>query len=207
MINVYQKCGAYRADKIIDPGSSFAICPACQHKHRFRQLPLLLVCGPSGAGKSTICQYLMGRTETVVPLDADLLWQPEFNSPDDNYRSFYETWLRLGKNINQSGRPMLLFNAGAIPDNIEPCVERRYFGESHYLALVCDDDTLVERLRQRPAWRQSRDEAFIQTQLDFNRWFREHAGETEPAIRLVDTSHTTVEETVGLVKEWIEERA
>jgi hypothetical protein len=34
-------------------------------------------------------------------------------------------------------------------------VERRYFGTLHYLALTCEDEVLVERLRQRPSWRQT----------------------------------------------------
>jgi hypothetical protein len=152
MINVCHNCGQYRADKIIDPKGPFAICPVCQHPHSFRQLPLFVVCGPSGAGKSTVCERLVITVTEVVILDADILWRPEFNKPDDHYRDFFETWLRLGKSIGQSGRPLALFNAGAIPDNIEPCIERRYFGEIHYLALVCDDEVLVERLKQRPGW-------------------------------------------------------
>ena len=35
------------------------------------------------------------------------------------------------------------------------CVERRYFGTLHYLALTCEDEVLVERLRPRPSWRQT----------------------------------------------------
>jgi hypothetical protein len=34
------------------------------------------------------------------------------------------------------------------------CVERRYFGTLHSRALTCEDEVLVERLRQRPSWRQ-----------------------------------------------------
>jgi hypothetical protein len=34
-------------------------------------------------------------------------------------------------------------------------VERRYFGTLHSRALTCEDEVLVERLRQRPSWRQT----------------------------------------------------
>jgi hypothetical protein len=125
MINVCCYCGEYRADKTIDPSGPFAICPLCQHKHRFRQLPLLIISGPSAAGKSTVCQRLLETMKEVVILDSDILWRPEFNTPENNYRDFFETWLRLGKNIVQSGRPLLLLNAGAIPENVEPCYERQ----------------------------------------------------------------------------------
>jgi hypothetical protein len=206
MINVCHNCGQYRVDKTIDPKGPFAICPVCQHPHSFRQLPLFVVCGPSGAGKSTVCERLVGTVTEVVILDADILWRPESNKPDDKYRDFFETWLRLGKNIGQSGRPLVLFNAGAIPDNIEPCIERRYYGEIYYLALICDDEVLVKRLKQRPGWRQSQHEGFIAKQMEFNRWFRESSGKAAPKITLLDTTDGPISCTVEQVATWIREK-
>lgn len=87
-------------------------------------------------------------------------WRSEFDTPDTQYGDFFETWLRICKNISQSGRPVTLFGAGAgVPENIETCVERRYFTEVHYLALVCSDDVLQDRLLTRPAWRGSQKSA------------------------------------------------
>lgn len=63
-------------------------------------------------------------------------------------------WLRLAKNIGQAGLPIILCGT-SLPDQFEACPERRYFATLHYLALVCDEITLKERLRQRPAWRSS----------------------------------------------------
>jgi hypothetical protein len=125
MWNVCWQCGTYRAEKIIDPESSVAICPECGHRHPFRRLPLLLVSEASGAGKSTVCQALLCHVPEVVPLEADILWRPEFNTSADHYRAFFETWLRMCKNIGQAGRPVVLFGAGmGVPANLEPCVER-----------------------------------------------------------------------------------
>lgn len=203
MFNVCYNCGQIRADKIIDPKGPFAICPLCQHRHPFRQLPLLMVCGPSATGKSTVCQRITGAVEEVIALDADILWRPEFNKPDDHYRDFFETWLRLGKNIAQSGRPLVLFNSGAIPENIEPCIERRYFSEVHYLAFVCQDDVLVKRLKQRPTWRQSHAEQFIEGQRTFNRWLKDQGRKSDSKIQLLDTTNAPVEATVEQVASWI----
>ena len=206
MMNVCFQCGMYHADKIIDPTGPFAVCPECGFKHPFRQLPLLIVSGASGAGKSTVCQHLTGQVTQAVLLDSDILWRPEFNSPETNYRDYFELWLRLCKNISQSGRPVVLFGAGVgVPENIEDCIERRYFSNVCYLALVCSDSTLSERLQSRPAWRGTRDPKYIDDHIRFNRWFKEY--DSQPAIERIDTTNTSPEETVAQVASWIKERA
>src|SRR5262249_49449012 len=151
----------------IDPDGPVAICPECGHRHPFRQLPLLLVSGASGTGKSTVCQTLLGQLPEVVLLDADILWRPEFNTPADNYQAFFETWLRMSKNIGQAGRPVVLFGAGVgVPTNLERCVERRYFSDLRYLALMCDDTVLIQRLQQRPAWRHTHTPEYLSEHVE-----------------------------------------
>lgn len=205
MFNICHQCGLYRADKHIDPVGPRAVCPECGHRHPFLALPLLVVSGASGAGKSTVCNLLVGRVRDAVVLDADILWRPDFNRPEEKYRDFFETWLRMAKNIGQSGRPVVLFGAGiGVPANLESCTERRYFSGIHYLALVCDDDVLAARLQQRPAWRQSYDRPFVEDQLRFNRWFRTvHQEGGQPPMALIDTGALTPDATAHAVTEWI----
>lgn len=206
MMNICLQCGIYHADKIIDPSGPFEICPECGYKHQFQQLPLLIISGASGAGKSTICHHLLilRRVNQAVILDCDILWRPEFNTPNTNYRDFFETWLRVCKNISQSGRPVVLFGAGlGVPENIENCIERRYFSKIYYLALVCSDETLSERLQQRPAWRGTHGLNYIEEHIQFNRWFKEY--NSQPFIQLVDTTNATLEETASQVEVWIDE--
>jgi broad-specificity NMP kinase len=204
MWNVCWQCGQYRVDKIIELAGPVAICPECGHPHPFRQLPLLLVSGASGTGKSTVCQALLGQLPSVVLLDSDILWRPEFDTPGDQYGAFFETWLRLCKNIGQAGRPVVLFGAGVgVPANLDACVERRYFGALHYLALTCDEADLRQRLQQRPAWRKSHEADFVAQQLQFNQWFKLRARHSEPAMALIDTSALSITETVGQVINWI----
>ena len=204
MLNVCDRCSEYRADKIIDPAGPYAICPVCGHKHAFLRLPLLIVGGPSGAGKSAVCRRLLGTLSEVVLLDGDILWRDAFNTPEDNYRDFFETWLRLAKNISQSGRPVVIFNAGmAVPENVEPCVERRYLSTVHYLALTCEDEALTDRLQRRPAWQESSSPAWIAEQIQFNHWLKEQGGEITPSIALLDTTEATVAETAAQVAAWI----
>lgn len=207
MFNVCSRCGEYRPDKIIDPHGPLAVCPHCGYAQPFLQLPLLVISGASGAGKSTICLQLLGRVRRAVLLDADILWQPEFNQPEDDYRRFFETWLRLCKNIAQSGRPVVLFNAGAgVSANLEACQERRYFSQIHYLALVCDDQQLAQRLQARPSWRASGSPQAVADSQAFNRWFQESASRGSPAVELLDTSGRSIEDTAAQVERWIDEK-
>jgi len=203
VLNVCANCGAYHADKRIEPDGPYAVCPACGHRERFRRLPLLVVGGASGTGKSVLCRELTGRVDEAVLLDGDILWRPEFATPEDGYRGFFETWLRLAKNISQSGRPVALFNAGmVVPSNLEPCVERRYFTRVHYLALVCEPEELARRLRARPAWRESGDGAWIQEQVRFDQWLRANA-HGDPPLTLVDTTDLSIQTTAERVAAWI----
>jgi len=64
----------------------------------------------------------------------------------------------------------------ALPEQFENCPERRYFTHIHYLAVVCDDDTLVQRLRARPAWRGSGTAEFIEDMRGFNAYIKKPRG-------------------------------
>lgn len=199
MFNVCYNCGEYRVDKKVDPAGPFAICPLCEHAHPFRYLPLLFVCGASGTGKSTICAELTGKLDEVIMLDSDILWRHEFNTPEDNYRDFFETWLRMAKNIGQAGRPVVLFGAGCNPSNAEPCEERRYFSKTSYLALTCKDDVLAARLKARPGWRASGNDEFIAGNVKYNQALR-----TEPQIDTqVDTTKLSLAQSSEAVAKWV----
>jgi len=203
MMNVCFQCGMYHADKTIDPSGPFAICPDCGYKHPFKQLPLLIVSGASGSGKTTVCQHLLGQVTRLVLLDSDILWRPEFNTPDTNYRDFFETWLRVCKNISQSGRPVVLFGAGVgVPENIENCIERRYFSKVHYLALVCSDMAISDRLQHRPIWRGTREPTFEEEHIRFNRWFMEY--DSQPPIKIINTTNAPPGTTAMQVGAWID---
>lgn len=205
MLNVCSQCGRYRADKIIQPIGPYAICPECGHQHRFLRMPLFVVGGASGTGKSTVCDYLTGQLQNVVLLDCDILWREEFNSPENNYRDFFETWLRMCKNISQSGRPVVLFGAGfGVPENLENCIERRYLSKIHYSALVSSDETIAKRLQKRPAWRETSSQSFIEENIRFNQWFKNYVNtNNQPSITSMDTTNVSLDQTANEVGAWI----
>ncbi len=204
MLNVCIECGMYRADKEVDVENGTITCPECDHVHPFNFMPLMIVSGPSAAGKSTVCHALTGVFKEAVLLDGDLLWRSEFNSPENSYREFYETWLRMAKNIGQSGRPVVLFNAGAIPDNVIECVEARYFSGLHFLALVCKGEELARRLKARPEWRGSGQDPFVTEQLRFNQWLIDNGQTDGRNMALIDSSADDLAGTLQKVSDWMQ---
>jgi hypothetical protein len=204
MFNVCPACGEYSDVKAVDPAGPDAICPFCGHRHRFRQLPLFVVTGASATGKSAVCLSLPQAVPECVTLECDVLWRPEFDDSQDGYRDFRNLWLRLAKNIGQSGRPVVLCGS-AIPEQYESCPERRYFTVIHYLALVCEDGQLSRRLMARPDWRGTSRPDYVERMLAFNRWFRDHAETVQPPISLLDTTCLSIEQSVGYVATWVHE--
>ena len=206
MFNVCPNCGDYRADKVIVSDGVYAKCPACGFQHQFIRLPLFILTGASGVGKSTVCLRLAARMKDVVVMESDILWREEFNQPETNYREYRETWLRVCKNISQAGKPVVLCGV-AVPAQFEQCLERRYFSELHYLALICEDQILASRLSNRRTWRGAvKDESIdkcIKEQVVFNRWLRNNARNTEPPMTLLDTSEITLDEILEKVEQWI----
>lgn len=206
MFNVCIGCGAYRADKQIEVAGgveAVAVCPECGQRHSFLRQPLFVLTGASGAGKTAVSHQLTRQIREAVVLEADILWSDAFQA-QENWPKFHNLWLRLAKNIGQAGKPVLLAAAGlGVPSNLESCDERRYFGNVYYLALVCDDEELGRRLRARPAWRKSGGEAFVASQLDFNRWFKETGLMVTPLMASLDTTTATVAETAVSAHQWL----
>ena len=202
MFNVCPKCGEEHADKTIEPEGPYAVCPDCNYRHKFVQLPLFVLTGASGVGKTTTCLALAAMTNDLVAMESDTLWRDEFNQPETNYREYRELWLRLCKNISQAGKPVILCGA-AVPAQFEQCVERRYFSDIHYLALVCDDEVLASHLRSRPPWRTTSAAEHIKQQVAFNRWLKENARSTQPPMALLDTTEITVDQSAEAVMRWV----
>jgi broad-specificity NMP kinase len=202
MLNVCPHCGADRADKAIGPDGEHAICPNCSFRQKFVRLPLFILTGASGVGKSTVCLRLAAQMKDVVVMESDILWRAEFNQPHNNYRDYRETWLRVCKNISQAGKPVVLCGTGE-PTQFEQCIERRYFSELHYLALICDEQIFASRLRNRPTRGGPLKDNEIRDQVAFNRWLLNNAQNTEPPMTLLDTSEITADETAEKVALWI----
>ena len=197
MFFVCRSCGAWSTER---PVVKAAVVCRCGHCRPVNLRELFVLTGASGTGKSTIGDELLGQIEDPVVLETDILWAPEMNTPQDGYARFRSTWMRLAVNIAQSGRSTLLIGAG-VPEQFQARPERRYIGDIHWLALVCSDEVLEQRLRSRPAWRAVTDE-FVGEMLEFNH----HLGGRTDVAR-IDTGDQSVEATREEVFAWLRQRA
>ena len=163
-----------------------------------RRLPLFLVTGASCVGKSTACEILFQRERDYLVLESDLLWEERWNTPETLYAPYRSLWMGLCAHIAQGGRPVVLCGC-CVPEQLESRPERKLFSSLHYLALVCEEGALGERIARR----QVTDPAAVQSTRDFNRWLRANGGTTNPPMSLLDTTSLTPEETAERIHQWI----
>lgn len=205
MINTCSKCGNTRTDKIIDKERSIVICPECGHEEAFKFAPLYLIGGAGGCGKTAVCKALVGKTEDIIPIDGDILWENNRFSIE-NPHDFYEAWLRICKNISQTGKRVALFHAGAgTPSNIIPCLENRYFSDIHYLGLYCSDEALKKRLLKRRAAGGFAPDSFIESMQNLNHFWRDYNNDEIPMDK-IDTTEMTVDEAANKVLLWLKSK-
>jgi hypothetical protein len=102
--------------------------------------------------------------------------------------------------ISQNGMPVLLCGT-VVPGQFEESPERALVADIHYLALVCEDEELAARLRARPPWRGWTEER-IASMVNFNRWIKRSAAETDPPMSLLDTTEVSVDDTAAHIAGW-----
>ncbi len=202
MLNVCPRCGEHSTDQQIEASGPFAVCAYCGFRQKFLRLPLFVVTGANGTGKSTVGRHLVGAARDYVCLDANVLWDPRYETREDGLEAFQNFLLRVAKNISQSGRPVVLL-AGGIPDQFEASPERRYFADTHYLALVCEDAELVARLQARPAWRKSGSPEVLARERSYNQWLRQNGSTTVPPMTIVESCGAPEAATAQRVAGWI----
>lgn len=102
MFDVCQKCGVFRQDKRVDTQRNCAIC-----------------------GK------LMQTEGDYVASEVDIFWRNEFAKPEDDHYDSHNLCLRVAKNIQQAGKPVILCGS-ATSGQDERCIQARYFAHIHY---------------------------------------------------------------------------
>jgi gluconate kinase len=202
MIGICPKCGNYEWNKQISENKKNIICKQCGHQWNFKAMPLFVLTGCSGVGKTTTAQELLQRDTNFIVMDADFLYNIMPHDTDEDCKNWVEHILSLSKTIMQSGKPLLWTLAGAL-DKFEHTYNRRFFTEIYFLALVCNSEDLEKRMREG---RHITDSNWIQSSIDYNRWFIENGTVSDKRIATYDITGKSVSEVADYVTKWVEAR-
>ena len=198
MLHVCPRCGRYAPELSFSPDS--VRCPFCGEETPIRRYPLFLITGASCAGKSTVTRELYLHDSRVAAIESDILWDERWREMGDNFRAYRAMWLRLCQNISHAGKPVVLCGC-CDPSQFAGQPEAGFFTGLHYLAVVCRDEILRERMDRRgvssPAAREGN--------AAYNRWFYENHHKTSPAITLLDTSDLSPKQAAAAAGLWIGE--
>ncbi|MFD1731614.1 AAA family ATPase [Deinococcus malanensis] len=181
-------------------GLAETTCPTCGQVQPFHFRPLPVITGASGSGKSTLAARLAGRSGTIFAFENDILWGPQYDTPQDGYRAFRTALLRVALNVNQTSVTAALFTS-VMPPDLTSHPLARYFDGLHFLVLECPDQVLADRLRARPAWRSSDSHAFIAAMQTFNRHLQAFQAATTTHL---DTSTVPLREADTALQRWMD---
>lgn len=189
-------CGGWVAPRISFVENTLT-CPDCGTITPQCFLPLYVLTGPSGTGKTAVIPFLRSLVPEWEIFETDILWDS-----GGDWQTAKCNWLRIVHSIAQSNRRTLLCGT-ILPEDLAACEHLASFPACHYAALVCEEQTLRQRLETRPAWRGCTPE-FIERQMAFQTWLRANTEAAfSPPLTLLETTSVSLEETARQVRDWM----
>lgn len=162
------RCGNTKWDKKVE--NDMIICPQCGYSWKYTKLPLFILTGCSGIGKTTTAHELMLNTTEFIVLDADIFFNLMPHETQEDYFGQIEQIESISKDIMQVGKPVLWTMADNL-DKLNKVYNRTFLGDIYCLALVCDEKSLRNRMKQG---RGITDEEWIESSVQYNNYFKEH---------------------------------
>jgi hypothetical protein len=156
---------------------------------------LFIITGANGVGKSSACEVLFQKEKDYIIRGSDVFWKAPFYA-NVTGREFSELRMTACAHISQVGMPCVWYGCTE-PSHSEECNARRYFTDVHYLAIVCRDEVLLNRMKQLPG---INDEV---NSLFFNKYLIKNANKTKPHMTLLDNSDLSIKECAEKIHEWI----
>lgn len=200
MMDICPQCGNYDWDKTVD--GDRIICPKCGHSWKFLKLPLFVVTGASGVGKTTTLQALQTMTRDFLCMDSDLFYNLMPHETEEDALAQLEQLMAFSRDMMQCGNPTVWAMAGGIERLTRP-YGARFFSGIFVLALVCPEQELRRRMTEG---RKITDPDWVQSSVDFNRYFMEHDQLDGMNYDLLDLGGMTVKKAAGAVEGWLKEK-
>lgn len=197
MVEQCSRCGNYKWDKKVENGT--IICPQCGYSWKYTRLPLFILTGCSGIGKTTTANELMLNTTEFIVLDADIFFNIMPHETQEDYFEQIEQIENISKDIMQAGKPVLWTMAGNL-DKLNKVYNRSFFLDIYCLALVCDEESLRNRMRQG---RGIADEGWIESSVQYNNYFKEHDAIGDMPFDVCNTEGKEIREVAEEVKKWV----
>jgi|GEM_PF-975997 Archaeal adenylate kinase len=168
-IGVCPKCGKFDTKKSVETHEniSYSICEECGNSHEFNRLPLFVVIGSSGSGKTSVCLEMSKITQDFICLDGDIFLAMSA-ATNGNWDDFRYLVMEICANISQYGKPVALFHSG-MPDDYTNNKMAKFFDKIVTIGIYADENVIVERLSNRPKWRQSSSTEFIERMIGYNK--------------------------------------
>jgi broad-specificity NMP kinase len=164
---------------------------------------MAVITGAPGVGKSSVVAELAGGLTRGLALDGDFTGRPEYASDMALLRSWLGDWLRRGARESEDGG-FLVLAVFVRPRELEELPEHALLDDIVYVALVCGEDELADRLRNRPKSLGVTDDE-IASLVALNSEVRRIA-EADERVSLVDTTGRTVSDVVREVEAVLSER-
>ncbi len=197
MVDICSQCGNYEWDKLVE-GNRIA-CPKCGHSWEFLKLPLFVLTGTSGVGKTTTLRALQRVSRDFVCLDTDFFYNIMPHETEADYMAQTEQAQALSRDVMQCGRPVVWARAGNI-HMLDKTYGARFFSGIFVLALVCGETGLRRRMAEG---RGIGDPDWIQSSVDYNRYFMEHDRIGGVAYERMDITSLTADEAACAAEAWL----
>jgi len=171
-----------------------AACPECGESYEFPYFTLYSLEGAPASGKSTTAGRLHGELGLAVyegDMHMDLL------ADNCSWDEICRLDFRICMTLHSAGR-QALFVGGVHPHDLADSPETRYFDGIERCALVCSDDEVEQRVRERG----DGDPEGLELSLNVNQWYREEG--PAAGIDVIDTTEAGPDAVAERVKEWID---
>lgn len=163
------------------------------------KLPLFVVTGASGVGKTTTVRALQSIDREFVCLDSDLFYNIMPHETPEDYMAQTEAMMTFARDVMQCGKPTVWARAGNI-DMLDKACGACFFSDIYVLALVCSEDELRRRMT---VGRGISDPGWVQSSVDYNRYFMEHSSIGSVPYETLDVTGMTVSEAASAAGCWM----
>lgn len=158
---------------------------------------LVVICAASGVGKSTVKTGLINKLDKFVCLE-DLLnwWEYKGTSKEDLY---YDDCLKEAVRLS-CDKDIILATCMNPYDFYTKVKIPKEITSTFFIGLTCSSEELINRLKARPKERMCDSEEFINSQIEYNKWFKDNSGKFQ---FFIDNTNLSINRTIEIVLDFI----